>query len=139
MLELILVISVSFACGYGVRDRVSRRRRKEARERYHERHPAIPKPEAHAPKIETMTSATSREPTIRELHERLSRLEGRLFGTALGDEARSEFVTTRPLLERKFEEPEHGNNNGGVQAHQTTAQRARCSDWSQPALDDREK
>jgi hypothetical protein len=116
----------------------------EARKRYYERHPTIPKPDPHAPKIETMTGATSKEPTIRELHERLSSLEDRIFGARLGtetfrDEARSESVATRSLLERKFEEPEHGNNNGGVLAHQTTAQRARCSDWSQPALEDREK
>jgi hypothetical protein len=72
MLELILVISVSFATGYGVRDRMSRRRRKEARKRYYERHPAILKPDARAPKIETATGATGKELTIRELHERLS-------------------------------------------------------------------
>jgi hypothetical protein len=140
MLELILVISVSFATGYGVRDRMSRRRRKEARKRYYERHPAILKPDARAPKIETATGATGKELTIRELHERLSRLEDRIFGARLEteafcDEARSEFVATRTLLERKFEEPEHGDNNGGVLA---TAQRVPHSDWSQPALDDHE-
>jgi hypothetical protein len=85
MLELILVISVSFACGYGVRDRMSRRRRKEARKRYYERHPTIPKPEPHPPKIENMTAATGREPTIPELHERLSSLEDRIFWRSIGD------------------------------------------------------
>jgi hypothetical protein len=143
MLELILVISVSFASGYGVRDRMSRRRRKEARKRYYERHPGILKP-ARAPKSETATGATGKEPTVRGLHERLSRLEDRIFGARLEtetfcDEARSEFVATRMLLERKFEEPEHNGNNAGVLAHQTTAQRLRRSDCSQPALDDRER
>jgi hypothetical protein len=60
MLKLILDIVplvVIFACGYSVRDWMSGRRRKEARKRYYERHPAIPKPEAHAPKIETKASA----------------------------------------------------------------------------------
>jgi len=89
MFNLILVmfpLAVSFACGYGVRDWMSRRRRKEARKRYDERHPTIPNPDAHAPKIETMASATPKEPTIRELQERLSRLEDRIFGVRLETE-----------------------------------------------------
>jgi hypothetical protein len=133
MLELIIMISVSFACGYGVRDWISRRRRKEARKRYYERHSTIPKPDAHAPKIATVTGATDKERTIRELHERLSRLEDRIFGTrseteTFRDEARSEFLATRTPLERKLEEPEHSNNNCGALAHQTTLQRAPRSD-----------
>jgi hypothetical protein len=115
MLELILVIRVSFATGYGVRRRVSRRRRREARKRYYER-PAILKPDSHAQDRDCDT-ATGKEPTIRELHERLRRLEDRIFGARLEtetfcDEAQSEFAATHRLLERKFEEAEHGNNNG---------------------------
>jgi hypothetical protein len=118
MLKLILDIMplvVIFACGYGVRDWMSRRRRKKARKRYYERRPTIPESDAHVPKIETVTGETGREPTIWELNERLSRLEDRIFGTrseteTFCDEPRSEFVATRTL------------------AHQTTAQRARHSD-----------
>jgi hypothetical protein len=65
---------------------MSRRRRKEARKRYYERHPTVPKPDAHAPKIDTTTGATGREPTARQLHERLSRLEDRIFGARLETE-----------------------------------------------------
>lgn len=127
MLELILAISVSFACGYGVRARMSRRRRKEARKRYYERHSAL-KLDAHAPKAESMTGATGKKPTIWELDERLSRPEDRIFGTTLGDEARSEFVATRPLSERKSEEHEHSNNGGGVLTSQMMGQRPPWSD-----------
>ena len=110
MLNLILVmfpLAVSFACGYGVRDWMSRRRRKEARKRYNEKLPAS-KPDGHAPKIEPTTCAIHTEPTIQGLHERLSRLEERVFHTTsetgrLAVEARSEFVANRTLLEQKLE------------------------------------
>jgi hypothetical protein len=110
MLNLILVmfpLAVSFACGYGVRDWMSRRRRKEARKRYNEKLPAS-KPDGHAPKIEPTTCAILTEPTIQGLHERLSRLEERVFHTTsetgrLAVEARSEFVANRTLLEQKLE------------------------------------
>jgi hypothetical protein len=117
MLNLILYIlplAVMFACGYGVRDWMSRRRRKKARRRRYERQSTIPKPDELAPKIETNTNATGREPTIRELHERLSRVEDRIFDTGL----KTELVP----------ELEHSNNNGGVVAFQTTAQWGRRSD-----------
>jgi hypothetical protein len=110
MLNLILVmfpLAVSFACGYGVRDWMSRRRRKEARKRYNEKLPAS-KPDGHAPKIEPATCAIHTEPTIQGLHERLSKLEERVFHTTsetgrLAVEARSEFVANRTLLEQKLE------------------------------------
>jgi hypothetical protein len=114
MLKLILVImlplAISFACGYGVRDWVSRRRRKGVRKRFYERYPKS-QPEAHRPKIETTTTAIPRELAIRELHEQLSRLEDRIANTTLEikafrDEARSEFGAIRELLQRKFEEPQ---------------------------------
>jgi hypothetical protein len=114
MLKLILAIAlplaISFGCGYGVRDWVSRRRRKEARKRFYERYPKS-QPEAHGPKIETTTVAIRGELTIRELCERLSRLENRIVDNTLEiaafrDEARSEFVAIRELLQRNFEEPQ---------------------------------
>ena len=38
-LPLLLVIIISFGCGYGVREWLSRRRRAAEREKYYERHP----------------------------------------------------------------------------------------------------
>ena len=79
MHKLILVIMfllvISFACGYGLRDWISRRRRQEVRKKFYERYP---KPHARPSKTETMTGANHRELTIRELDERLSRLENRI-------------------------------------------------------------
>ena len=117
MLKLIAVIllppAISFACGYGVRDWMSRRRRKEVRKKF-ERY----KPGAHTSKIENMTGATHAEPTVQKLHERLSRLEEQIANTtleieALRREAQIEFIATRELLERKFDDPQHRNNGGG--------------------------
>src|SRR5215467_6218330 len=108
MVRLIMVIMlppvISFACGYGVRDWMSRRRRREVRKKFYERC----KPDAHAPTTETTSVATRRELTIRELQERLSRLEDRIADATLEieafrEEARSEFASTRDLLERKLE------------------------------------
>jgi len=39
LLPLLVVIFVSFACGYGVRELISRRRRAAARENYYQKHP----------------------------------------------------------------------------------------------------
>jgi len=39
LLPLLLVIVVSFGCGYGVREWISRRRGAAERAKYHERHP----------------------------------------------------------------------------------------------------
>jgi hypothetical protein len=79
MHKLILVVMflsvISFACGYGLRDWISRRRRKEARKRFYEK---SPKSHAHPSKTETMTAAAHGELTIRALDERLSRLEDRI-------------------------------------------------------------
>jgi hypothetical protein len=109
MVRLIMVIMlppvISFACGYGVRDWMARRRRREVRKKFYERC----KPDAHAPTTETTSVATRRELTIRELQERLSRLEDRIADATLEieafrEEARSEFASTRDLLERKLEE-----------------------------------
>jgi len=79
MLKLILVIlsplAVSFACGYGTRDWISRRRRKGVRKKFYKRYP---KTVEHTPKAEAMTGATRREPTIKELHDRLSRLDDQI-------------------------------------------------------------
>jgi hypothetical protein len=117
MLKLILVIvvppAVSFACGYGVRDWMSRRRRKEIRKKFHEKYRA----DALSPKTETMIGASRRELTIRELNERLSRLEDKIASTTLEigafrRETQMEFFATRELLEQKFEEPQHRNNSG---------------------------
>ena len=38
-LPLLLVILISFACGYGVRELISRRRRAVIREEYYRNHP----------------------------------------------------------------------------------------------------
>jgi hypothetical protein len=114
MLKLILVImlplAISFASGYGVRDWVSRRRRKEVRKRFYERH-LKSQLETRGQKIETTTVAIGKELTIRELCERLSRLEDRIADNTLEiaafrDEAQSEFVAIRELLRRNFEEPQ---------------------------------
>jgi hypothetical protein len=83
----LFALAISFACGYGVREWISRRRRREARK-----------------KTETLTIAV--------LHERLGRLEDRIASTTLEieafrDEGRSEFVATRELLERKFEDSQY--------------------------------
>jgi hypothetical protein len=64
-------LAFSFACGYSVRDWMSRRRRKEVRKKFYEKY----RPDALPPKTETMTVASRRELTIQELNERLSRLE----------------------------------------------------------------
>jgi hypothetical protein len=117
MLKLILVImfplAISFACGYSLRDWISRRRRKEVRKRFYEKH----RPEPLPPKTETMTGASRRELTIQELNERLSRLEDKIVNTTLEIEAfrretQIEFFATRELLEQKFEEPQHRDNGG---------------------------
>jgi len=84
---------------------MSRRRRREVRKKFYERC----KPDAHAPTTETTSVATRRELTIRELQERLKRLEDRIADATLEieafrEEARSEFASTRDLLERKLEE-----------------------------------
>ena len=39
LLALLAVVLISFACGYGVREVISRRRRAIERERYYRRHP----------------------------------------------------------------------------------------------------
>jgi hypothetical protein len=72
---LIFALTVSFACGYGVREWVSHRRRKEARKEF---------------------AGRSRE---------LSALENRITSeiNALRDETRNEFAAVRDLLERKFD------------------------------------
>jgi hypothetical protein len=90
MLVLLFALAISFACGYGVREWISRRRRKEARNK----------------------TETGRELTSAVLHERLSRLEDRIASSkleieAFRDEARSELAATRELLERKFEESQY--------------------------------
>ena len=131
MLKLILMImfplTVSFAGGYGLRDWVSRRRRKEMRKKFYGRH-AKSQADAQAPKIDAMAAAIRRELAIGELHERLNRLEDRIADTTLEvaafhEEARTEFAATRELLERKFEEIQHRNNDGRVLVRQTTGQR----------------
>jgi hypothetical protein len=112
MLKLMLVIlfplAISFGCGYGLRDWISRRRRKEVRKKFYDRY-RVPHAKTPAPKAEIMASPARREFTIRELDERLSKLEDRLADTRSGieafrDEVRSEFAATRELLEREFEE-----------------------------------
>jgi len=117
MLKLILVImfplAISFACGYSLRDWISRRRRKEVRKRFNEKY----NPRALAPKTEAVTGASRRELTIQELNERLSRLEEKIVNTTLEIEAfrretQIEFFATRELLEQKFEEPQHRDNGG---------------------------
>jgi hypothetical protein len=117
MLKLILVLmfalAIGFACGYSVRDWMSRRRRKEVRKKFYERY----RPDALPPKTEAMTSASRRELTIQELNERLSRLEDKIVNTTLEigafrREAQIEFSAARELLEQKFEEPQHRNNGG---------------------------
>jgi hypothetical protein len=75
MLVIMFLLAISFACGYGLRDWISRRRRKEVRKKFYERYP---KPHAYPSKTETMTGATHRELTIQELDERLNRLENRI-------------------------------------------------------------
>ena len=133
MLKLILVImfplAISFACGYAVRDWMSRRRRKEVRKKFYEKY----RPDALPSKTETMTSASRRERTIQELSERLSRIEDKIANTTLEiaafrREAQIEFFTTRELLRTKFEEPQHRNNGGGVLANRVTGQRPSSSD-----------
>jgi hypothetical protein len=133
MLKLILVImfplAISFACGYAVRDWMSRRRRKEVRKKFYEKY----RPDALPPKTETMTSASRRERTTQELNERLSRIEDKIANTALEigafrREAQIEFFTTREVLRTKFEEPQHPNNGGGVLANRVTGQRPSSSD-----------
>ena len=103
MLKLILVImfplAISFACGYAVRDWMSRQRRKEVRKKFYEKY----RPDALPSKTETMTSASRRERTIQELNERLSRIEDKIANTTLEiaafrREAQIEFFTTRELL-----------------------------------------
>ena len=117
MLKLILVImfplAISFACGYSLRDWISRRRRKEVRKRFYEKYRPDPLP----PKTETMAGASRRELTIQELNERLSGLEDKIVNTTLEIEAfrrdtQIEFFATRELLEQKFDEPQHRNNGG---------------------------
>ena len=126
MLKLILVImfplAISFACGYSLRDWISRRRRKEVRKRFNEKY----NPEA-------VSGASRRELTIQELNERLSRIEDKIANTTLEiaafrREAQIEFFTTRELLRAKFEEPQHRNNGGGVLANRVTGQRPSSSD-----------
>jgi hypothetical protein len=116
MLKLIMMITlplaISFACGYGVRDWMSRRRRKEVRKRFYEKY----KPDAHVPPTEIMAGPTRRELSIRELQERLNRLDDRIADATLKiegfrDEARSEFASTRDLLERKLEEIRQTGND----------------------------
>jgi len=116
MLKLILVImfalAISFACGYSLRDWISRRRRKEVRKRFNEKY----NPRALAPKTEAVTGASRRELTIQELNERLSRLEEKIVNTTLEIEAfrretQIEFFATRELLEQKLE-PQHRDNGG---------------------------
>jgi hypothetical protein len=125
MLKLILaaafLLTISFASGYGLRDWMSRRRRKEVRKKFYQRY----RPDALAPKTETMVGASRRELTIWELQERLSQLENRIADAiletkAFRDEARIEFFATRELLERNFGEPRHSNDGGRVLAPQTT-------------------
>ena len=110
MLKLILVImfplAISFACGYSLRDWISRRRRKEVRKRFNEKY----NPEA-------VSGASRRELTIQDVNERLSRLEDKIVNTTLEIEAfrretQIEFFATRELLEQKFEEPQHRDNGG---------------------------
>jgi hypothetical protein len=62
-----------------------------------------------------MAPTARRALTVRELHERLNRLEDRIADAAseidaFRDEARSEFVVTRELLERMFEETQNSND-----------------------------
>jgi hypothetical protein len=121
IVAVIFLLTISFASGYGVRDWMSRRRRKEVRKKFYQRY----RPDALAPKTETATGASRRELTIRELQAQLSQLENRIADAileieAFRDEARSEFFATRELLERKFEEPRHSNDGGRVPAPQTT-------------------
>jgi hypothetical protein len=127
MLKLILLfmflLAISFACGYAVRDWMSRRRRKEARKKFYKRYG----PDAHAPETKTMTGATRGAPRAAEQARDL------IAGTTLKieafrREAQIEFFATRELLEQKFAEPQHGNNGGRVLAHQTTDQRSPSSD-----------
>ena len=117
MPKLILVMmflpAISFACGYGLRDWISRRRRRKVRKRFHEKYT----PHALAPKTEAVTGASRRELTIQDVNERLSRLEDKIVNTTLEIEAfrretQIEFFAARELLEQKFEEPQHRNNGG---------------------------
>jgi hypothetical protein len=111
IVAVIFLLTISFASGYGVRDWVSRRRRKEVRKKFYQKH----RPDAFALKTETTIGASRRELTIQELQERLSQLDNRIADAVLKieafrDEARSEFFATRELLERKSEEPRHSND-----------------------------
>jgi hypothetical protein len=116
MLKLVFImfaLAISFACGYSIRDWMSRRRRKEVRKKFYEKY----RPDALPPKTETMTGASRRELTIQELNERLSRLEDKIASITLEigafrRETQMEFFATRELLEQKFEEPQHRNNSG---------------------------
>ena len=106
IVAVIFLLTISFASGYGVRDWISRRRRKEVRKKFYQRY----RPDTLAPKTETTIGASRRELTIQEFQERLSQLENRIADAiseieAFRDEARSEFSATREFLERKFEEP----------------------------------
>ena len=111
IVALIFLLTISFASGYGVRDWMSRRRRKEVRKKFYQRR----RPDAFAPKTETTMGASRGEPIIQGLQERLSQLDNRIADAVLKievfrDEARSEFFATRELLERKFEEPRHSSD-----------------------------
>jgi hypothetical protein len=119
MFVLPFALAISFACGYGVREWISRHRRKEARKQ--------------ASKIESLTGAPPRDLIIREVHERLSRLDERISDTASKIEAfrrevQIEFFATRELVEQKFEESHLSTNGVRVLAHQTTGQRSPSSD-----------
>jgi hypothetical protein len=127
MLKLISVImsalAIGFAFGYGVRDWMSRRRRKEVRKKFYQKykHDALP------PMTETMTGASRRELTIQELNERLSGIEDKIANTTLEigafrREAQIEFFATRELLRTKFEEPHHRDNGGRVLEHRMSGQ-----------------
>jgi len=93
LMALIFLFSVTtgFACGYGVREWISDRRRKEAR------------------------NLARRDPANRKHDQQLNTLENRIADTtseirALRDEARSELAAIRNLLERKSEIAEHRDN-----------------------------
>lgn len=77
LLAFVFALAVSFACGYGLRDWMSRRRRKEVRKRFYERYQQ-PQINAQETRNEIMTRPTRAETSIRELDVRLSKLEIRI-------------------------------------------------------------
>jgi hypothetical protein len=78
MLIFLFALAIGFACGYGVREWISHRRRKEARKDF-----------------------ASRTGELSALETRIANTTSEI--KALRDEARSEFAAVRSLLDRKSE------------------------------------